>query len=219
MPFGLPNVEQTISNFLEGKRGITLQRSVDFDAKYLWLVEFTDSLASPPAPFDQFFPVNDITIPMAIAEAGTIDLPNTTMKYPSRQQSKDMNMSFYDDTRKTLMRYFKDWIELDIHNDGQGISGLKDNHPCVRPDSFNNIRNVSPVREMRVAFLDAWKDEMHTMTYWIFPEGNLDFNGANTSDAQMYTMSFSIVAEKTGTATKLSLLSVQNALETIGRFF
>ena len=223
MPFGLPNIEQSISKFLEGKSGITMIRAVEWDKKYLWTVDFKDTgvdSCNPPAPFDDFFPANDITIPMANLESMIFDTPQTSFKIPQRSQNMDITVTFYDDQKKTLLLWLKDWMQLDILNDGRFISGLQDKHKLVTgQDSFGKVRNVKPVRPMRVALLDAFKDEVQVYQFLVYPEGNIDWNGAQASDAQMYTITFSVVkviSEKDRKS--FSILSKEGVLESLGRF-
>jgi hypothetical protein len=86
-------------------------------------------------------------------------------------------------------------------------------------DSFGVRRNVKPVRPMRVALLDAFKDEIQVYQYLVYPEGNIDWNGAQASDAQMYTITFSVVKVINEKDRKsFSLFSKAGILESLGRF-
>jgi len=223
MPFGLPNIEQSISKFLEGKKGITLIRAVEWDKKYLWTVDFKDigeDAVNPPPPFDDFFPANDVSLPVSIIESNTFDLPQSSIKLPYRSNTSEITVTFYDDEKKQLLKWFKDWMELDLMNDGRFVSGLQDNHKIVTNlDSFGVMRNVRPIRPMRIALLDAFKDEVMVWQCYVYPEGNLEWNGGQGSDAQLYTLSFVVVKmidEKAGKG--FSLLSADGLKETLGRF-
>lgn len=221
--FGLPNIEQSISKFLEGKKGITMIRAVEWDKKYLWTVDFKDSgpdACNPPAPFDDFFPANDITIPMANLESNIFEAPQMSFKVPHRAQHSDIQVTFYDDEKKTLLLWIKDWMNLDILNDGRFVSGMLDKHKLITGvDSFGIRRNVKPVRPMRVALLDAFKDEIQVYQFLVYPEGNIDWNGAQASDAQMYTITFSVVKVINEKDRKsFSLFSKEGILESLGRF-
>ena len=223
MPFGLPNIEQTISKFIEGKNGISTIRAVEFDKKYLWTVDFKDTstdACNPPAPFDDFFPANDITIPMGSIESMIFDAPQMSFKTPQRANFTDITITFYDDEKKTLLLWLRDWMNLDLMNDGRFVSGLLDKHRIVTgQDSFGKVRNVKPLRPMRVALLDAFKDEVQVWQYLVYPEGNIDWNGAQASDAQMYTITFHAVKTISEKDRKsFSIFSKEGILETLGRF-
>jgi len=221
--FGLPNIEQSISKFLEGKNGITSIRSVDWDKKYLWVVDFKDTGANacnPPAPFDDFFPANDITIPMATMESKIFDFPQMTVKIPVGQTVSDITITFYDDEKKSLLLWLRDWINLDLMNDGRFVSGLLDKHPLVTgSDSFGVKRNVKPIRPLRVAMLDSYRDEVQVYQFQVYPDGNLDWNAGQASDAQSYTITFTVVDVKSEKDRKsFSVFSLSGIKETLGRF-
>jgi len=221
MPFGLPNIEQSISGFLEGNKGITAVRSVEFDKKYLWVLDWvTNGVHQPPAPFDDLFPANDVTMPFAVVESNSIQLPQTSMKYATGSGQKEMTITFYDDQKRTLLTWLSDWVNLDIQNDGRFMSGIHDNHGLITEvDSFGKQRNVKPVRTLRLALLDAFKDEVQAFQLEVYPDGPIDWNGAQASDAQMYTVNFVIVSSVSEKdLSKFNLFSKQGVLESLGRF-
>lgn len=217
MALGIPNLERIVSNFLEDGSGITAIRSVEWDKKYLWVVDFVDPV--PPAPFDKFFPANDISLPVSILESGIIELPHTTLPYPKRGIQGDIRITFYDDEQRTLLRWLTDWQQLDILNMGKFVSGLGDSHQTVTEDSFGNYRPVAPVRQMRFAMLDGYRNEVLVYNYWVYPDGEINYSGGQESTAQTYQLGFKIV--KNGLAGKTpqpSLFSVSSIKQIIGRF-
>jgi hypothetical protein len=217
---GLPNLETVVSNFLESGSGITALRSVEWDKKYLWVVDFKGSYI-PPAPFDKFFPANSITAPFSYLESETLDLPQTTMHYPKRQHETDLQITFYDDEQRTLLRWLTDWQKLDILNYGNFVSGLGDSHQVVGSDSFGNgTRSVAPVRQVRFALIDAYRDEVLVKNYWVYPDGDISYLGGQESAAQMYTVNFKIVKVDldNSPAQSAGLLSVAGIKSIIGRF-
>jgi len=220
MAFGIPNIEREVSNFLESGKGITQVRSVEWEKKYLWIVDFVDS--KPPAPFEDFFPANDVTIPMGTLEHHQIDLPQHVFFFPIRATTGEISITFYDDDKRTLLKWFTDWIHLDINNYGLFVSGLGDNHKSVAPDSFGNVRNVQPVRKIRLALLDAGRKTTAVHNFWVIPDGEIAYNGAQISDAQTYTMSFKIVnssLDSVSTKEKIPEPTLTEALKSvIGRF-
>lgn len=196
MAFGIPNIERVVSNFLEGGTGITAIRSLEVDKRYLWVVDFVDGLNSikPPAPFNELFPASDITITMAQLNTSTLTFGQTDMQIPKNSSGAELSITFYDDEKRTLLKWFFDWINLDIKNNGQFMSGIKDRHKVVAKDSFgNDERSVYPARQIRLGLLDSYRSDIAFYNYLIFPKGNLDFAGTQASEATQYTVSFAIV--------------------------
>lgn len=217
MAFGIPNIERAVSNFLEGGTGITAVRSIEWDKKYLWIVDFVDM--KPPKPFNEMFPVSEISLPFAELETETVDLGITSMDFPLRTTPKEITVTFFDDETRTLLKWFSDWINLDILNYGQFVSGMKDDHLAVEDDSFGERRKVVPMRSIRLAMLDASREEVSAYTFWVFPKGRIEFNGAQASEAQSYTLTFSIVqSDLGGKITENSFFSMRTAKEFLGRF-
>lgn len=222
MAFGIPNIERVVSNFLESGKGITQIRSVEWEKKFLWIVDFVDF--KPPAPFNEFFPANDITIPFGVLESHQIDLAQDVVNVPLRVVSGEITMTFYDDENRTLLKWFSDWMNLDIANNGKFVSGLADEHQSVSADSFGEVRKVRPVRQMRFAGLDAGRDETLVHNVWVYPDGEISFNGAQVSDAQTYTISFKVVKDSIKENAlrekpkQQDLLSTESLKSLVGRF-
>lgn len=223
MAFGIPNIERAVSNFLEGGTGITSIRNLEIDKNFLWAVDFVgggDSLV-PPAPFDVFFPASEVNLEIAKIESAEQELGQTSIKYPKRTSAKDFSVTFYDDEKRTLQRWFSDWINLDILNNGQWMSGLEDNHRLISGiDSFSNFRRVQPTRHIRLALLDAWRNNVKIYEYRVVPDGSLNFSGSQASEATTYTVSFSIIEDLT-VRKRPSLsggFSFQEVKNLIGRF-
>ena len=214
---GIPNLEQTLSNFLESGQGITAIRSVEWGKKYLWVVDFEDP--KPPAPFNAFFPANDITVPFSLLESKLLELPNDGLPFPIRANQRDIRISFYDDQQGTLLKWFSDWQKLDLLNLGQFTSGLGDSHETVAPDSFGKVRSVQPLRQIRFGMLDATKDEVLVKNFWVYPDGEILFSGNQASEAQVFQVTFKIV--KDGLNGKLetnTIFSAKGLKSILGRF-
>ena len=192
MAFGIPNLERELSLFLEGQSGITSIRNVEYDKRFLWAVDFVNTF-TPPSPFDTFFPASEVTIPVAQVNEESIIFGQSELPYPINESPREISITFYDDASQTMLRYFKDWINLDIKNNGAFMSGLNDSHQAVATDSFGNSRAVFPTRQIRLAHLDAYRTQNSFYSYSVFPKGSLDFVGSQASEAQEYTLTFSIV--------------------------
>lgn len=219
--FGIPNIEHAVSNFLESNKGITSVRSIEFEKKYLWVIDFVgNDNCQPPAPFDQIFPANDVTLPVAILESNSVQLPQTNFKHPSGSGQQEMLVTFYDDQKRTLLTWLSDWVKYDILNNGLFMSGLQDKHPLVTGnDSFGVVRNVRPLRTIRLALLDSYKDEVLAFQLQVYPDGNIDWNGGQSSDSNLITVNFVVAhSAQAKIAEKKGLFSREAILGALGRF-
>lgn len=219
MAFGIPNLERELSLFLEGQSGITAIRAVEYDKRYLWAVEFVDSFL-PPQPFDGFFPASDVTLPFESITDQTFTYGQSELNIPIGESTRDLTITFYDDKDKTLLRYFKDWMRLDIKNNGLYMSGLQDDHQAVSADSFGNQRRVFPTRSIRLVMLDAYRTENAIYKFSVFPKGQIDYSGSQASEAQEYTMTFAIVDDLSSKPKNNSIggFSFDTVRQALGRF-
>lgn len=232
MAFGIPNIERIVSNFLEGGTGITAIRSLEVEKKFLWTVDFPGKGISsqgsynpyfaPPSPFNDFFPAHDVSLPAYVIESSEYSLPMTSVNYPKRGGAKQMTISFYDDQDRTLFKWFKDWVDIDILNAGQFISGLEDQHVSVIPTlAEKENRPVHPYRTVRVAMLQAYRKEAIAFEFGVVPSGSMDWSGDQSSEANMLNVTFDIVADSTYGKLKKTGLQAQIFKEIkniIGRF-
>jgi hypothetical protein len=219
MAFGIPNLERELSLFLEGVSGITAIRNVEYDKRYLWVIDFPDTFA-PPSPFDDFFPISDITLPFASVNEKLLPYGQSELSIPINESTRDMSITFYDDKDQTLFKYFKDWMQLDIKNNGQFMSGLQDSHTTVARDSFNNVRRVWPTRTIRLIKYDAYRTETAFYRFSVYPKGTLDFVGSQASEAQDYTVTFAIVDDLSSKPKKASIggFTFETVRQALGRF-
>ena len=195
MPFGLPNLEHKISRFIEGDTGITAVREIEFDRKYLWLIDFED--ANLPEPFDSLFPASSFDGVFSSIESDTFRFGQNELALPTRAgQHTTINVTFYDDINRTLYKWITDWINVDLLNRGNFVSGLKDSHQVVgedgqpSTDSFGKKRAVKPLRLMKVSLLDGYRKSTDTKGYYVYPTGEIQFGGSHDSAPQEYTVTF-----------------------------
>lgn len=195
MAFGIPNIERVVSNFLEGNTGITAIRNIEVEKRYLWVVDFIPGANSitPPAPFDDIFPASEVNIPFTNLSTDNIGFGQTELQIPKNETARDLSITFYDDEQRTLLKWFSDWMRLDIKNNGAYMSGVNDQHQAVAADSFGNQRRVYPTRQIRLSLLDSYRSEVAHYNYLIFPKDSIDFAGSQVSEATQYTLNFAIV--------------------------
>ena len=214
---GADTINGAVTNFLEGgQTGIETIRSVNWEKKFLWTLDFVDF--KPPKPFDAFFPASDVSFPVGIIEDLTFDYGQSDFRFPIKSKSKELSITFYDDEERTLLRWMRDWMELDLMNYGQFVSGLEDNHTTVEPDMIGNKRPVVPIRHVRLALLQHYKREVIAFDFKIYPVGELTYNGSQESGAGTYTMTF-VVAEEVGKKVKPAKLNFFNEIkQALARF-
>lgn len=199
---GSESVNSTVNSFF-GADSIDVIRSIDYDVKYLWAIDVKSG--TPPAPFNSFFPAQDVSVPMAISESETIEYAQTSVQVPMKSSGKEISITFYDDERRTLLYWLTDWINIDIQNGGNFMSGIEDRHKIpdglVRsvPITGADAKKVLPVRDITLTLLSKYKKIDKIITYSVFPVGELPWDGDQSSEAQTYTVRFAIVKESTVT--------------------
>jgi hypothetical protein len=214
------NIEKQLRDALgQNEYGINQLRNVEWGKKYLWSVRFMDE--KPPAPFNEFFPATDITIPEAILENYIIEFGQDSFKIPHKTNAKDLSITFFDDSKRTLLTWFKNWVEIDILNNGQYVSCLLDDH--LRTVGLGRVK---PVREIEVFLMDNSNEKIKETkaVYKIIPEGTIEWSGSSASEIPMYTVNFSVVdarfGESKGESSKFdSKLLKKRATQLLGRFF
>ena len=193
-------VNSAVNSFF-GDHSIDVIRSIEYDVKYLWAIKLVSGI--PPAPFNNFFPAQDVSVPMAISESETIEYAQTSMQVPIKTTGKEITITFYDNDKRTLLLWLSDWVNIDIQNGGKFMSGIADNHTVVSGQSRSvnisgletNNNNVKPVRTIELTLLSKYKKIDKTIMYDVFPVGELPWVGDQSSEAQTYTVRFAIVKE------------------------
>jgi hypothetical protein len=182
--------------------GIEKLRSVEWAKKHLWALKFIEGNDNPPAPFDQFFPAIDVEVGEASLDSFSFDLGDNSFKIPQKSTVREMRITFIDDENLTIFNWIKNWIRIDLLNNGKYISAINDDHPRVSGQG-----NVKPVRQVQVTKLKSsrfpsifppsnFNSRQIVNTYAVYPEGVLEFSGSSESGAQIYTVSFVIVEER-----------------------
>jgi hypothetical protein len=214
---GHENINGAINSFF-GADSIDVIRSIDYDVKYLWSIRMVSG--APPKPFDTFFPAQDVNVPMAISESETIEFAQSSVQVPMKSTGKEISITFYDDQRRTLLYWLTDWINIDIQNGGNFMSGIEDDHQIVKPRNpivANVGAKVVPVRTIELTLLSKYKKIDKTIMFDVFPVGELPWSGDQSSEAQTYTVRFAIVKEYEATSdNSTSFLDI--AKDLLGKF-
>jgi hypothetical protein len=217
---------KTLSSLLGfDKYGMDRLRAVEWGRKYLWAIKFLERPSSvgsiPPEPFNDYFPASDVTLEVSNLESYIITMGQSEYKVPIRNGSKTLNITFFDDKDSTLMKWLRDWIELDILNEGKFISCLRDFHQVS--DSFGVTRPVAVYRTVELVQLTPFMEETGVRhVLHVYPESNLEFSGESMAAAITYSMTFSIVGEEFEPSQKDKRSAVDKAkdigIKTLGRF-
>jgi len=155
-------------------------RAVDWGAKYLWDVQFSPAA---PSPFNTWFPAVDVEENVANLESLTIEAHIHTFKVPQRTSVKEIRLTFYDDSKNTLLTWLKDWMA----GEASGSSGIIAN-------GGKYVRAVSSItRQLQVIKLNRKREQVSTAVYQVYPETALTFAGSSASDVHMYTVPFVVV--------------------------
>ena len=220
------NFQKTLSSLIGfDKYGMDRLRAVEWGRKYLWAIKFLERPVSigsiPPEPFNDYFPASDIDLEIANVDSHPMSFGQKDYKIPIRSGTKQLSITFFDDTNSTLLKWMRDWIEKDILNDGNFVSCLYDSHEIT--DSFGKRRSVAPYRTVEIVQLTPFMEETGIRyELEIYPEGNINFNGASQSEATTYTMNFVIVGEKFEANKKDQRSAIDKAADigrkTLGRF-
>ena len=191
-------INNAVSSFLDGGVvGMETIRRINYDAQYLWTVNFEDNNGfKPPSPFDDFFPASDLSLGIGTVNTHAIEMGQSAIRFPRNSAPQSIDITFYDDETRSLNRWMSDWVNLDLFNLGDFVSGINDSHRVVAQDSFgNSTRNVYPMRHIRIALLDRFKSEVITYNYRVVPDGDFGLQLSQASEATQFTMKFNIVEE------------------------
>jgi len=159
-------------------------REIEWGKKYLWDIKFEDA----PEPFDEFFPAADVDESKARLETFTLERYITNIQIPHRTAIRNIRLTFFDDQDNTLVDWLDDWINRKIFridsNSGFQISSVASLEESVK------LVQLLKFSSDRVSLIEGG-----IISYWVFPEGELIFNGSSSSDAQTYTQNFIIVGQ------------------------
>ena len=139
-----------------------------------WDVKFPDA----PSPFDSWFPAARVEYVETTLNSQTFDAGQLQFEIPVSGALKTVTISFYDTVDVVLLNWLKHWIDVEILNNGKGITPVLD---AVKP--------------LEVVILDEHEHLKEHKRLEVFPHGSL--SRALESDAQAVTRSldFTVVNE------------------------
>jgi hypothetical protein len=181
---------------LTGDLNIDQIRLIDWGKKFNWAVSFKEPKINDSRFEGGFFPASDISVIGATLDSYNFDMGQSTYAIPQRSTTRRLTMTFYDTKEHTLLAWLKTWIRIDILNNGQFLSCLKDSHPPVVQNDFTYPR-VYPTRQVEVIKLDNDLTPLENTRaiYTVYPEGEIEDAGSSSSEFTTYTITFVIVGE------------------------
>jgi len=151
-------------------------RSVEWGRKYLWDISF-DPTTPAPAPFNTWFPAIEVDEDLAKLESHTIEGFLSDYKVPIRSHQKHIKLTLEDDQKNTLSQWFTQWINVTILQSGSAIAALSSSVKLL------HLIKLSP---LRVTITQA--------DYWVYPEGDIVYNGTSQSGSQQFSVNFVIAS-------------------------
>lgn len=184
--------------------GIGQLRSVEWSRKYLWSFNFLKldnnikGLQIPPKPFDKFFPCVDIDETRLALEVFNGEAYGTSFRVPQKGSVGTVRITFIDDQKNTLYNFFRNWMGEDILNGGRYVTPLEEAVKAVevRRVKLASLSDISAEVGSLVGLTEQSDNSISdSVRYWVFPEGDITYNGGSTSDTQIYTVNLVIAGE------------------------
>ena len=152
-------------------------RNINWGKKYLWDIKFPT--ATPP--FDSWFPASDIDVGEAILDTYSIEYYNRAFEVPMMAGQFELRVTFYDDSKFTLYKWLRNWVNNEILNFNQ-------NNPWVS-------RLEESVKSVHLLKLNDQKEIIEPKAYLVYPKLTLSWEGTSVPDAQQYQVPFIIAGE------------------------
>ena len=153
--------------------GIDAIRAVSWGKSYLWDLRFID--ADLPAPFNTWFPAQEVEENTANLESFSFDAGYTQYKFPSKGGPRSVRITFIDDANHSLYSWLDNWINKTILNDRKYVASLD-----------------KSVKRLEVVKLNHDRQIIRRRSYFVFPEDNLTFRGSSGSELLIYSVNFHV---------------------------
>jgi len=164
--------------------GIDQVREIEWRKSYLWNFKFiqTPNNPVPTKPFVNFIPADTIRETVATLREETFEVPGGVIAIPRKADLRTISLTYYDDEPNTLFNFFRSWYNSIL---GAGV---------VVPLS-------SAVKMVTINRLNSYQEVIGTSAYWVFPKGNLEWEGNSASEASKYSVELIICSEVKWTET------------------
>ena len=153
---------------------------VDWASGIYWDVRF----ANPDpdlGPFTEWFPATEVEENLATMENHTYEFYMSSYEFPLTSKVFDLQVTFIDDVTHAVHEYLAAWINNDILNSD------KDTGPYLTP-------LCDAVRQIELVRLDASKEVIRSASYWVTPEGGINWTGSSAAGPVTNTIRFPIHA-------------------------
>jgi hypothetical protein len=169
---------------------------IDWAISTLWTLQLIDSkfrdpafggvtdlgaLLGNPNSMEVIVPIETIEERIAAATDNQINMGHLFYRYPSeRGMQKSLNISFYDDAKYRFSKMFQRWIDWSIP-----------------PSPMSAMKPLSAIQ--RKVILTRWDYDKKTpvwqRSYFVFPNGELSYQGTGTADLVRYQLELVVVRE------------------------
>lgn len=159
-------------------------REVEWDQGYLWEIKFGESTnpqhaSKLTAPFNDWFPATTVTDERLSMSEYSPDLHQFRgFPFPDGSPQRTITVGYYDDMNNTLLKWVTKWVKEDILNNGKYLTCLQD---CTK--------------ELYITKLNSQRIPIDIFNYLVIPTGQLEYNGSEHSESNVYQMRFHIVGE------------------------
>lgn len=150
-------------------------RAIEWARDYLWDARFMGQ-GSSIGPFTNWFPATGVTENLATANNHTFEGFLSSYSVPLSSAEFTIDLMFLDDVTHSITDWLSDWINNGILNNGQYIT------TADKAMRMLQIRKLKPDMTVKT-----------DTTYWVIPEGNMDFEGTSESGSHEYSMSFKVL--------------------------
>lgn len=174
----------------------------DWARSYLWDIKFFNPNISnngvepfPLSPFDEWFPAVDVDEPFFDVNSQTFTFYNRPLNIPITQGGLKLNITFMDSENRVLTRWFKQWVEVFIFNNGEYVSTLSE---CLRKIAIRKLNHERQITEETV--------------YFIYPDQTFGDSLKSDNALSQFTLSFTVAAYTRNNDIKVPVSNLSTSL-------
>ena len=171
--------------YLRGKNQI---REIEWGSNHLWDVRFVGN-PRPPEPFADWFPATTVSENVYTMENHTLDGHMTSYSIPQRSAEFDMNFTYQDDQRLTLLSWFSHWVNNVILDGGLVV-------PLAEAAKQVELARLMPDRSFAPPFSYEGVEIPNPALYWVIPVGSQNYEGGSSAEPHQYQLDLVIVGKK-----------------------
>lgn len=167
MSLGLMNISQ-------------LREVNEWGRAYCWDIMILSGIKvpAPPAPFDTWFPADSVQETAVSPSSFSYFSPFMQYTVPQNSNLFDLMISFYDNDKLDLYRWFKDWVNNKIFNFDQADPYLSYLQEIVVPIYIWKYRWGGEYQKITVTL----------STFWAYPDGPISDAMSSESAARQFSV-------------------------------